>query len=83
MRNLDDLLLVLEARPAVGAEVPELGLQAMAALAGEAELLAEDGAVMPSDRRGPRKKLRPFCCDGGERVVERAVRVRRQHDLRG
>ena len=48
VRDLDDLHLVLEARAAVGAEVAELGLEAVAALAGEAELLAEDrpgGAV--------------------------------------
>ena len=42
VRDLDDLHLVLEARLAVGAEVAELGLEAVAALAGEAELLAED-----------------------------------------
>src|SRR5262249_56218139 len=39
VRDLDDLLLVLEARVAVGAEVAESRLEAVTALAGEPELL--------------------------------------------
>ena len=60
VRDLDDLLLVLEARVAVGAEVSELRLEPVAAVAGEAELLAEDRArECRRTRRGPRKKLWP------------------------
>src|SRR5262249_61068346 len=44
VRDLDDLLLVLEARVTVGPEVPELRLEPVAALAGEAELLVEERA---------------------------------------
>ena len=83
VRDLDDLLLVLEAGAPVGAEVPELGLQAVTALAREAQRLAEERAGGAVRQPRPEKEVPPRLLRRRQRVVERAHRVRGQRDLQG
>ena len=82
VRDLDDLLLVLEARVTVGAEVAEVRLEAVTALAGEPELLAEDRAGGSVGQPRPQEDALAVCLGRIERVVEGPVRVRRQRDLK-
>src|SRR5262249_12378426 len=81
VRDLHDLLLVLEAAMAVRAEVAERGLEAVAALAGEAELGALERARESVREAGGGGERLSGRLGRRERVVERANRVRRQRDL--